>query len=211
MGKSLTVRLVCGYDSSTSNLVQAFMPIKRSTAKATGNPPIPVQLIERRIYLIRGHKVMLDADLAELYQVLTKNLNLAVRRNQNRFPEDFMFQLTTDETESLRLQIATSNKGRGGRRYLPYAFTQEGVAMLSSVLNSDRAIQVNIAIMRAFVKLREIMSTHKDLANKIESLERKYSQHDQELQVVFKAIKKLMEPAPVPAKRRIGFRSPDDK
>jgi phage regulator Rha-like protein len=187
------------------------MPIKRSTAKATGNPPIPVQLIERRIYLIRGHKVMLDADLAELYQVLTKNLNLAVRRNQNRFPEDFMFQLTTDETESLRLQIATSNKGRGGRRYLPYAFTQEGVAMLSSVLNSDRAIQVNIAIMRAFVKLREIMSTHKDLANKIESLERKYSQHDQELQVVFKAIKKLMEPAPVPAKRRIGFRSPDDK
>src|SRR5260370_28001097 len=118
--------------------------------------PIPTQLIERRIYLIRGQKVMLDSDLAELYQVLTKNLNLAVRRNQHRFPEDFMFQLTKEETESLRLQFATPNEGRGGRRYLPYAFTELGVAMLSSVLNSERAVQMNILIIRAFVKLREL-------------------------------------------------------
>src|SRR6266498_434189 len=123
---------------------------------------IPVELVERRIYLIRGQKVMLDSDLAELYQVLTKNLNLAVRRNLDRFPEDFMFQLTAEEAESLRLQFATSNVGRGGRRYMPYAFTEHGVAMLSSVLNSPRAVQMNILIIRAFVKLREMLASHKD-------------------------------------------------
>jgi len=167
-----------------------------------------MQLIERRIYLIRDHKVMLDSDLAELYGVTTGNLNLAVRRNQSRFPVDFMFQLTNEEHDALLLQTAIA-KMRGGRRTPPYAFTQEGVAMLSSVLSSDRAIQVNISIMRAFVKLRESMATHKDLASKMEALERKYSSHDQELQTVFKAIKKLMEPPPAPPKRRIGFRAPE--
>jgi hypothetical protein len=128
----------------------------------------------------------------------------AISRNRERFPEDFMFQLTKAETEALRFQIGTSNVGRGGRRYLPYAFTQEGVAMLSSVLNSSRAIHVNIVIMRAFVKLREIMFTHKDLAHKIEALERKYAQHDEEIQVIFKTIKKLLAPPKSP-KLRIGF------
>src|SRR5258708_27811391 len=123
--------------------------------------PIPVELIARRIYRIRDEKVMLDSDLAELYQVLTKNLNLAVRRNRERFPADFMFQLTKEETESLRLQIATSNVGRGGRRYQPYAFTEHGVAMLSSVLRSDRAVQMNILIVRAFIKIRELLATSK--------------------------------------------------
>jgi hypothetical protein len=124
------------------------MPDKKSP---TANLPIPVQLIERRIYLIRGQKVMLDSDLAELYQVTTGNLNLAVRRNSSRFPEDFMFQLTKEEANSLLLQFARAKTGRGGRQTSPYAFTEQGVAMLSSVLNSERAVQINIIVMRAFV------------------------------------------------------------
>jgi hypothetical protein len=151
---------------------------------------------------------MLDSDLAELYGVTTGNLNLAVRRNANRFPADFMFQLTTEEAGALLLQIARAKKGRGGRQTPPYAFTEQGVAMLSSVLNSERAVQVNIAIMRAFVKLREVMATHKDLAHKIEALERKYQDHDKEIQVIFQAIKKLLEPPATP-KRRIGFHAPE--
>jgi len=172
--------------------------------QTTAGDLVPVEVIERRIYLIRGQKVMIDSDLAELYQAPTKSLNLAVRRNTVRFPGDFMFQLSQDEADSLRFQIETSNTGRGGRRYLPYVFTEQGIAMLSSVLNSDRAVLVNIAIMRAFVKLREIMSTHKDLAHKIDALERKYAKHDQQIQIVFDAIKKLLQP-PVSPKRRIGF------
>jgi hypothetical protein len=172
--------------------------------KAAGDL-VPVEVIERRIYLIRGQKVMLDADLAELYQVPTKSLNLAVRRNSTRFPGDFMFQLSQEEADSLRFQTETSKTGRGGRRYLPYVFTEQGIAMLSSVLNSDRAVLVNIAIMRAFVKLREIMSTHKDLAHKIDALEGKYAKHDQQIQIVFDAIKRLLQP-PVSPKRRMGFR-----
>src|ERR1700730_9806367 len=136
------------------------MPDKKSP---TERLPVPVELVERRIYLIRGQKVMLDADLAELYQVETKTLNRQVKRNADRFPEDFMFQLTAEEAESLRYQIGTSNEGRGGRRYLPYAFTEHGVAMLSSVLKSPRAVQMNILIIRAFVKLRELLANHKDL------------------------------------------------
>jgi hypothetical protein len=163
---------------------------------------VPVEAIERRIYLIRGEKVMLDADLADLYGVSTKAFNQAVKRNPDRFPADFMFQLNKDEAGNLRSQTVTSSWG--GRRYLPYVFTEHGVSMLSSVLNSDRAVQVNIAIMRAFVKLREIMATHKDLAHKIEALERKYAKHDQQIQIVFDAIKRLLEP-PVSPKRRIGF------
>lgn len=127
--------------------------------------PVPVEMIDRRIYLIRGQKVILDADLAELYQVLTKNFNKAVSRNRDRFPEDFMFQLTMEEFEILRFQIGTSRWG--GRRYPPFAFTEQGVAMLSSVLRSKRAVQMNIVIMRAFVRLREIMATHKELATRI--------------------------------------------
>jgi hypothetical protein len=166
---------------------------------------LPGELIERRIYLIRGQRVMLDTDLASLYQVPTKRLNEAVKRSVNRFPEDFMFRMTEKEADALRSQIATSNGGRGGRRYLPYAFTEQGVAMLSSVLSSGRAVSVNIAIMRAFVKLREVMSTHSELAHKIEALERKYADRGNQIQVIFRTIRKLLEPPPAGPKRRIGF------
>jgi len=162
---------------------------------------IPPERIERSILLIRGHKVMLDSDLAELYGVTTKRLNEQVRRNLSRFPEDFMFQLTESETHLLRSQFATSKEGRGGRRYLPYAFTEQGVAMLSSVLNSERAIKVNIEIMRTFVRLRRILASHADLARKLDSLEKKY---DTQFKVVFDAIRELMKP-PETKKRPIGF------
>lgn len=134
-----------------------------------------LQKIETKIYEVRGLKVMLDFDLAELYEVQTKNLNLAVKRNLKRFPKDFMFQLTKPEWESLRLQIETSKTSRGGTRYLPHAFTEQGVAMLSAVLNSDKAIDVNISIMRAFVFIRQYALTHKDLTEKLKKLERKYN------------------------------------
>ncbi len=150
---------------------------------------------------------MLDADLAQLYGVVMGRLNEAVKRNRNRFPKYFMMRLTLADGRmvlALRSQTAILKRGQH-RKYAPYVFTEQGVAMLSSVLNSERAVQVNIAIMRAFVKLREVMATHKDLANKIASLERKYGSHDEEIQLIFKAIKKLLEPPPVPLKRRIGF------
>ena len=159
--------------------------------------------IENHIFMIRGQKVMVDCDLADLYRVPTKVFNQAVKRNLKRFPKDFMFQLTRKEMNILRSQIVTSSWG--GRRTLPYAFTEQGVAMLSSVLNSDRAILVNIAIMRAFVKLREILTTHRELAEKIADLEKKYRQHDDKIQAVFDAIRKLLEPPQVSPKRRIGF------
>jgi hypothetical protein len=204
------------------------------------------ELIERRIYLIRGQKVMLDSDLAELYGLPTKRLNERVKRNLKRFPEDFMLRLTDEEIESLRSQIATSNEegetsrsqfaiskddgedlrsqsvtsnaegeslgsqsviskiGRGGRRYAPYVFTEQGVAMLSSVLNSGRAIEVNIGIMRAFVRLRELLATHKDLARKLEEMEAKY---DAQFEAVFRAMRQMMEPPAAPARRKIGFRT----
>jgi len=148
---------------------------------------------------------MLDSDLAELYQVLTKNLNKAVARNKDRFPEDFMFQLTIEEAKSLRFQIGTSNKGRGGRRYLPYVFTEHGVTMLSSVLNSKRAIQVNIVVVRAFVKLREVLATHKDLARELENLRRMQQEQGEQITSIIDTINQLLLPEPVPAKRRIGF------
>ena len=169
---------------------------------------IAVESVSTKILVVRGSRVMLDSDLASLYEVETKNLNLQVKRNMGRFPLDFMFQLTMRET--LRLQNATSK--RGGRRYLPYVFTEQGVAMLSTVLNSDRAIQVNIAIMRAFVRMREILLTNKDLAVKIEALEFKYRNHDMKLVeyderigIIFEAIKQLMAPPLVPEKPKIGF------
>jgi hypothetical protein len=168
---------------------------------------IPAERIERAILVVRGQKVMLDRDLAQLYGVPTKVLNQAVGRNQDRFPADFMFQLSKEEFEIWRSQFVTSNSAaKMGLRRRPYAFTEQGVAMLSSVLRSQRAIEVNIAIMRAFVKLREIMATHKDLARKLEDLERRLGQHDEKFQIVFEAIRQLMAPPPATQqKRRIGF------
>jgi phage regulator Rha-like protein len=171
----------------------------------TSKVAIPPERIERRILLIRGQKVMLDADLAELYEVETKQLNLAVRRNAERFPQDFMFQLSVQELDALRFQFETSKPRRGGRRYRPYAFTEQGVAMLSSVLRSPRAVQVNIAIMRAFVKLREILASHRDLARHLDEMESRY---DAQFKAVFDAIRELMKPPEKP-RRRIGFGTPD--
>jgi len=162
---------------------------------------ILAERIESWIFQVRGKKIMLDSDLALLYGVETKVLIQAVKRNKARFPEDFMFQLTKEEFISLRSQTVTSN--RGGRRYLPYAFTEQGVAMLSSVLNSNRAILVNIHIMRAFVNLRRIGLTYIGLKRKIEAIEKKY---DAQFKIVFDALKKLLEP-PVKEKRIIGFRT----
>ncbi|OGJ66848.1 DNA-binding protein [Candidatus Peribacteria bacterium RIFCSPHIGHO2_12_FULL_55_11] len=164
---------------------------------------IPTERIERSILVLRHRKVMLDSDLAGLYGVETRVLIQAIRRNQDRFPEDFMFQLTQKELNALRSQSVISNVGRGGRRYRPYVFTEEGVAMLSTVLRSSQAIHVSIAIMQAFVKLRELLSTQKDLVKKLDNLEQKY---DAQFKVIFDAIRQLMAP-PVPKnKRRIGFR-----
>jgi hypothetical protein len=162
---------------------------------------IPVDRIEKAILLIRGQKVMLDADLAELYGVETKVLVQAVKRNLERFPEDFMFQLSQEEFAILRSQIVTSSDW-GGRRYRPYAFTEQGVAMLSSVLRSRRAIQVNIEIMRAFIRLRQMLASHVELARKLDALEKKY---DAQFKQVFEAIRQLMAP-PEPKRRPIGFR-----
>ena len=163
---------------------------------------IPIEVIEKKIFLIRSNKVMLDSDLAELYCTTTKVLIQAVKRNIRRFPPDFMFQLNNQEVAGLRSQFVTSKIGRGGRRYLPYAFTEQGVAMLSSVLNSDRAIEVNIQIMRAFVKLREMIASHKMLAKRLDDLEKKY---DVQFKIVFDAIRQLMA-APEPKEKKIGFR-----
>src|ERR1700733_10875400 len=142
---------------------------------------IAIPIFEQRLYLIRGCRVMIDGDLADLYEVPTKALNLAVRRNKKRFPGDFMFQLTYEEAESLRFQFETSSLKHGGSRYLPYVFTEHGVAMLSSVLKSDRAVEMGISIVRAFIKLREMLGTHKELAYKIEELERKQEIHGKNL------------------------------
>lgn len=160
--------------------------------------------IANKIFLIRDKKVLLDKDLAMLYRVETRVLNQAVKRNIERFPADFMFQLSKQEMENWMSQIVISNKEKMGIRKNPYAFTQEGVAMLSSVLNSKSAIEVNIEIMRAFVQLREIMANHADLRKKIEQLENKYDAHDSQIKIIFEAIKQLFEPQKK-AKKRIGF------
>lgn len=164
---------------------------------------VPVGRIERRILLIRGENVILDEDLAKLYGVETRALVQAVKRNLNRFPRDFMFQLSRTEFSALRSQAATSNAGRGGRRYLPYAFTEQGVAMLSSVLRSRCAVFVNIEIMRAFVRLRAMAGSIAELRRRVDALEKKY---DTQFRVVFDAIRALMEPPPIGRKRPIGFR-----
>ena len=200
------------------------MPHKKKLT--TTSLSVSVQLIERRIYLIRGQKVMLDFDLAELYGESTKRLNQQVTRNKKRFPEDFMFRLTKQEAEALRLQFATSNvemakllaktdnlrsqiatssSRHGGRRHLPLVFTEQGVAMLSSVLNSDEAIEVNIAIMRAFVRLRQMLETNEELNRKFAAVIRKLSTHDKYFRVVFDELNKLTEKPP-PSGRQIGFK-----
>ena len=167
---------------------------------------VPEEVIESKIFIIRGHKVMLDRDLAELYGVRTMVLNQAVKRNISRFPQDFMFQLSKEEMEDWISQIVISNKEKMGIRRKPYAFTEQGVAMLSGVLNSERAVQVNLAIMRAFVKLRQILSMNNELAYKLAELERKIEKHDESIHAIFEAIRKLMTPAPVKPKPQIGFK-----
>lgn len=162
---------------------------------------VQAERIERVILVLRGERVILDSEIALLYGVETKVLVRAMKRNLSRFPRDFMFQLTGEEAEFLRCQSGTSKKGRGGRRYLPYAFTEQGVAMLSSVLNSDRAIRVNIELMRAFVRLRQVMTSQADLLRRLDELEQKY---DAQFKVVFDALRQLMAPPEAPG-RRIGF------
>ena len=163
---------------------------------------ISAESITSRIHFIRGMKVMIDRDLAELYGVETKRLKEQVRRNISRFPEDFMFVITNQELRNLRSQIATSSWG--GTRYIPMAFTEQGVAMLSSVLNSKRAIDVNIAIMRAFVKMREILATNKEFSKKLKIIEDQLAEHDKQFQIVFEAIKQLLKDDEKP-KQRLGF------
>jgi len=183
---------------------------------------VPIERIESRILLVRGRKVLLDADLAALYGVQTRRLNEQVRRNLAKFPADFMFQLTDAEFELLMSQFATSNPGRGGRRKRPLVFTEHGALMAATVLNSARAVEVSLYVVRAFVRLRETLATHKDLASKLHALERKTEalalRHDGfaastrlQLRQVFDAIRELMR-APEPTKRRpIGFVNPDEK
>lgn len=171
--------------------------------------------LSQRIFLIRGHKVMLDGDLAELYGVPTFRLNEQVKRNRKRFPEDFMFQLTKEEALPLRSHFAILKAGGRGRhrKYLPYVFTEQGVAMLSGVLNSERAVEVNIAIMRAFVRLREVLAAHKDLAKRLDEIEERLASHESEfgkqekaIRAVFKTIRQLMAP-PAKPRKPIGFLS----
>jgi hypothetical protein len=179
--------------------------MSQATALAQpAQPALSEELIERRIFFIRGQKVMLDSDLAELYGVPTSRLNEAVKRNRTRFPPDFMFQLSEQELDSLISQIAISNAGRGGRRTLPYAFTEHGVAMLSSVLRSERAIQMNILIVRAFIRIREMLISQADLTMRVERLEANQDQHASVIQILADEID-AMKRLPEPNRRRIGF------
>jgi hypothetical protein len=184
---------------------------KSPDERANAAEPVVISVveIEKSIFLIRAHRVMLDFHLAGLYGVETKNLNRTVKRNLDRFPDDFMCQLTAEEVANLRFQIGTSSFGHGGRRYAPYVFTEQGVAMLSSILKSKQAVNVNIAIMRAFVRLREALSLHKDLAHKLAELERKIESHDESISTLFDAIRRLMTPPDKPQKE-IGFHIKED-
>ena len=168
---------------------------------------VPLEHVVSRIFLVRGQKVMLDADLADLYGVTTKRLNEQIKRNIDRFPSDFMFQLNAREHDSLRSQFATSKEtlGRGGRRYLPYVFTEHGAIMAASVLDSERAVQVSIYVVRAFVQLREMLSSNKALARKLNELERKLTTHDRAITELIEAIRHLMTPPEPKKKRPIGF------
>jgi hypothetical protein len=175
-------------------------------AKAITSIAVAEEAIIRKIYLIRGQKVMIDRDLAELYGVETKQLKRQVRRNIDRFPDDFMFELSDEEFQEWRSQFGTSNEGdKMGLRYAPYVFTEQGVAMLSTVLNSERAIKVNIQIMRIYTKMREMLLTHKDILLKLEQLERQVEQNSEDIQMIFTALKELLNPPREP-RPRIGFR-----
>ena len=171
---------------------------------------IPDELVMTKIYVVRGQKVMLDSDLAKLYGVATKVLKQAVRRNIERFPEDFMFEMTNEEFENLRSQFVTSSFSHGGTRYLPMAFTEQGVAMLSSVLNSETSIRVNIQIIRVFTKMRSLILTHKDILLQLEKIEKKLTSHDEGIVLIFGYLKQLLNP-PQPPRRKIGFRRRDEK
>jgi phage regulator Rha-like protein len=176
-------------------------------------PKRPSQLAipaESRILILRHQRVILDSDLAELYGVTVKRLNQQVNRNQERFPADFMFQLSSKEDKTLRLQFATSKKGRGGRRYLPYAFTEHGAIMAATVLNSKRAIEMSVFVVRAFVRMREMLAKNRQLAAKINELDRRLETHDTAIQDIIDAIKELMLPDE-PSKRKIGFQLPPGK
>jgi hypothetical protein len=172
---------------------------------------VPPASIERRIHVVRGQKVMLDSDLATLYEVSTGNLNLAVRRNKARFPQDFMLQLTREEADGLLLQFAISNGSRGGRRTPPYAFTEHGVAMLSSVIKSERAIQINVMIMRAFIRMRELIAANRDIAVRVDRLERSHKRAASVIEILVEDIDRIakevrrMKALPAPRKRKIGF------
>ena len=180
-------------------------------AKTTKELMIPDELVMNKIYLIRGQKVMLDRDLAELYGVETRRLKEAVRRNIDRFPEDFMFELTLSEFESLRTQIATLKGGRGQHsKYMPFAFTEQGVTMLSSVLNSETAILVCIQVIRVFTKMREMLLTHKDILLQLEKIEKKLTGQDEDIQLIFKYLKQLLNPTQ-PPRQKIGFKRKDEK
>ena len=179
------------------------MQKKPSSASELTLPLVSPGFIERRIYLIRKHKVMLDSDLAVTYGVSTKRLNEQVKPHKDRFPEDFMFQLTLEEMDALhRSQFATGSQKHRDPRFPPYAFTEHGTVMLANVLKSQTAIHASIQVVRAFVRLREILTTHKDLAQKLEALEKKY---DRQFKIVFDAIRQLMKPEDPPKERRIGF------
>lgn len=166
-------------------------------------------LVEGMIYVLRGHRVMLDSELATLYEVTTKRLNEQVARNPERFPPDFAFQLTEEEFTSLRSQIATSNAGRGGRRYRPFVFTEHGIAMLSSVLRSETAIRINIEIMRAFIRLRRLLATPGDIVAHLQKLTETVQLHDEQIKAITDVLHKMLEPPPEPPKGHFGFRPPD--
>src|SRR5664280_649425 len=178
-------------------------------AKVSNKPAIPAEILTSKIYLIRDKKVMLDHDLAKLYYVETKVLKQEVRRNLERFPDDFMFELSSQEFTILRSQIVTSSWG--GSRYVPMAFTEQGVAMLSSVLNSDQSIMVNIQIIRIFTRMRELLQTHNDILLKLDEINRKYSDHDQKIMLIFEYLKQLEEGKELEAeqktRKRIGFKT----
>jgi len=170
------------------------------------NEIIPIEVIQQKIFLIRGHKVMLDTDVADLYGVTVKRLNEQVKRNVNRFPQDFMFQLSEEENQSLRSHFATIKIGRGHhRKYLPYVFTEHGTIMLANVLNSPTSVQASIQVVRAFVKLRQLLSTHKELTHKLIELERKIEDHDEEIHTIFETIRQLMA-SPEKKRPKIGFK-----
>jgi len=179
-------------------------------SKTIKAPAIPDELVMNKIYFLRGQKVMLDRDLAELYQVETRTLNQAVRRNIDRFPKDFIFQLTKREFENWKSQTVISNTEKMGLRKRPLAFTEQGMSMLSGVLNSKTAIRVHIQIIRVFAKMKQLLLTHKDILLQLEKIEKKLSGHDEDISLIFEYLKQLLNP-PQPPRRRIGFKTKNEE